>query len=89
MNARRAMVCAWVVGAVVVPGAVAQAATETSTPNDCIAMNGGDFKACNVGNSGRGDLPYLTPHSVARCIQLNGGDAIACRVGSVGGFYVA
>jgi roadblock/LC7 domain-containing protein len=28
------------------------------TPNDCIALNGGDFNACNVGNSGRGDLPY-------------------------------
>jgi hypothetical protein len=83
------MVCAWVVGAVVVPAAVAQAGTGTSTPSACIVMNGGDFKACNVGNSGRGDLPYLTPHSVAACIQLNGGDAIACRVGSVGGRYVA
>lgn len=28
------------------------------TPNDCIRLNGGDFNACNVGNSGRGDLPY-------------------------------
>jgi roadblock/LC7 domain-containing protein len=30
------------------------------TPNDCIRQNGGDFNACNVGNSGRGDLPYQT-----------------------------
>lgn len=30
----------------------------TWTPNDCIRLNGGDFNACNVGNSGRGDLPY-------------------------------
>jgi hypothetical protein len=82
------MVCAGVFGAVVVPGAVAQAAPETSTPNDCIVMNGGDFKACYVGNSGRGDLAYVTPHSVAGCIQLNQGDAIACRVGSRGGIYV-
>jgi len=28
------------------------------TPNSCIELNGGDFNACNVGNSGRGDLPY-------------------------------
>jgi len=28
------------------------------TPNDCIRINGGDYNACNVGNSGRGDLPY-------------------------------
>jgi hypothetical protein len=28
------------------------------TPNDCIRLNGGDYNACNVGNSGRGDLPY-------------------------------
>lgn len=29
------------------------------TPNDCIRRNGGDYNACNVGNRGRGDLPYL------------------------------
>ncbi len=28
------------------------------SPNDCIRINGGDYNACNVGNSGRGDLPY-------------------------------
>jgi hypothetical protein len=28
------------------------------TPNQCIRLNGGDYNACNVGNSGRGDLPY-------------------------------
>jgi Ni,Fe-hydrogenase III small subunit len=28
------------------------------TPNSCITVNGGDYNACNVGNSGRGDLPY-------------------------------
>jgi len=83
------MGCAWVVGVVLVPGAVAQAATETSTPDECIAMNGGDYKACDVGNRDRGDLPYVTPHSVAGCIHVNGGDAVACRVGSVGGVYVA
>ena len=51
-------------------------------------MNGGDFKAGNVGDSGRGDLPCVTPLSVAGCIQLNQGDAIACRIGSVAGFYL-
>jgi hypothetical protein len=30
------------------------------TPNDCVRMNQGDYIACNVGNSGRGDLPYHT-----------------------------
>ena len=89
MNARRAMVCACVVGAVVVPGPFAQAATETSTPDGCIVMYGGDFNACNVGHGSRGDLPYATLHSVAGCIQLNQGDAIACRVGSMRGVYVA
>jgi hypothetical protein len=81
------MVCAGVVGAFVVPGGGAQAATETSTPDGCIAMNGGDYKACNVGHGARGDLPYVTPHSVGECMQLNHGDSIACRVGSVGGVY--
>jgi hypothetical protein len=32
------------------------------TPNDCIRLNGGDYNACNVGNSGRGDLPHLPLH---------------------------
>lgn len=34
------------------------------TPNECILANGGDYNACNVGNSGRGDLPYrpVSPH---------------------------
>ena len=31
---------------------------QASTPNGCIVLNGGDYNACNVGNSGRGDLPY-------------------------------
>jgi hypothetical protein len=30
----------------------------SDTPNSCIALNQGDWNACNVGNSGRGDLPY-------------------------------
>jgi hypothetical protein len=29
-----------------------------TTPNACIIGNGGDYNACNIGNSGRGDLPY-------------------------------
>jgi hypothetical protein len=32
---------------------------EPVTPNECILLNGGDHNACNVDNSGRGDLPYL------------------------------
>lgn len=37
-------------------------ASKQWTPNDCVQMNQGDYVACNVGNSGRGDLPY---HSVS------------------------
>ncbi len=29
-----------------------------TTPSQCIIRNGGDHNACNVGNSGRVDLPY-------------------------------
>jgi hypothetical protein len=29
-----------------------------ASPSRCIQANGGDWNACNVGNSGRGDLPY-------------------------------
>jgi hypothetical protein len=29
-----------------------------ASPNRCIEINHGDWNACNVGNSGRGDLPY-------------------------------
>jgi hypothetical protein len=36
------------------------------TPNQCIRLNGGDYNACNVGNSGRGDLPYQLPGSPRR-----------------------
>jgi hypothetical protein len=66
------------------------AAASAGTPDTCIHMNGGDWNACDVGNAGRGDVPYvpvLRPHSVALCIQRNHGDAIACRVGAVNGFY--
>lgn len=31
---------------------------QPNTPNQCIRLNHGDYNACNVGNSGRGDLPY-------------------------------
>jgi hypothetical protein len=69
----------------------ASALPNQGSPNTCISMNGGDWNACDVGNAGRGDLPYvpvrLVPHSAALCIHLNQGDAIACRVGSVDGRY--
>jgi roadblock/LC7 domain-containing protein len=72
-QAKRIAVAAAVVAATASGAAVATAATSGSdakpahshsrqqsgwTPNDCIRVNGGDFNACNVGNSGRGDLPY-------------------------------
>jgi hypothetical protein len=36
------------------------------TPNDCIRLNGGDYNACNVGNSGRGDASYLPVFATGR-----------------------
>jgi hypothetical protein len=54
-----------------------------STPNACITVNGGDWNACNVGNSGRGDLPQLPPvgYSSNQCISRNEGDWNACNLG--------
>jgi hypothetical protein len=40
------------------PGPASSTTSRPWTPNDCIRLNHGDFNACNVGNSGRGDLPY-------------------------------
>jgi hypothetical protein len=55
------------------------------TPNSCVERNQGDWNACNVGNSGRGDLPYKpvmeTPNV---CIERNQGDWNACNVGNSG-----
>ena len=66
----------------------AQAATPTrqgNAPSQCIRLNHGDYNACNVGDSGRGDLPY---HHVAstpdECVRLNHGDYNACNVGNSG-----
>lgn len=48
----------------VAAGVASSPATPTrGTPNQCIRRNGGDYNACNVGNSGRGDLPYQPPSS--------------------------
>lgn len=41
------------------PAPISHSTSHAWTPNDCIRRNGGDYNACNVGNSGRGDLPYL------------------------------
>jgi hypothetical protein len=58
------------------------------TPNQCIAANHGDNNACNVGNSGRGDLGdrpmSSTAYSPNECIRRNGGDWNACNVGNSG-----
>ena len=60
----------------------------SDTPNSCIALNQGDWNACNVGNSGRGDLPYKpvasTPRTPNECIKINHGDWNACNVGNSG-----
>jgi hypothetical protein len=59
---------------------------QPQTPNECIRLNGGDYNACNVGNSGRGDLPYkvIQPRTPNECILLNRGDYNACNVGNSG-----
>jgi hypothetical protein len=76
------------IGAAASTAAATAAPLSAGSPDTCISMNGGDWNACNVGNAGRGDLPYVpSRHSVALCIDRNQGDAIACRVGSVDGFY--
>ena len=41
------------------PAAATASPVTPSTPNSCIIANGGDWNACNVGNSGQGDLSYL------------------------------
>jgi hypothetical protein len=61
---------------------------QPDTPNSCIERNHGDWNACNVGNSGRGDLPYKpvtnTPNTPNECIKRNHGDWNACNVGNSG-----
>ena len=66
-------------------------ASDTPTPNTptrCIQVNGGDYNACNVGASGRGDLRYRNvstkPYTPNDCIRVNGGDYNACNVGNSG-----
>ena len=67
-------------------GTAGHARTTVTTPNQCVLVNGGDYDACNVGNSGRGDLPYrVARHATPnQCVLLNGGDYNACNVGNRG-----
>jgi hypothetical protein len=81
------------VGAVLVFGTAPSLASPSPTgtpraptPDSCIRMNHGDYNACNVGNSGRGDRPYRpvkvdTPNA---CVKRNHGDYNACNVGNSG-----
>jgi hypothetical protein len=66
----------------------ARESQKPATPNACIKLNHGDFNACNVGNSGRGDLPYrpvtTKPYTPNDCIRINHGDYNACNVGNSG-----
>ena len=56
------------------------------TPSQCILLNHGDYNACNVGNSGGGNLPYRAVGSTLdECIRANHGDYNACNVGNSGG----
>ena len=77
---KAAMVAAGVLAIGSAAGAAAlptAAAASAATPDTCIMVNGGDWNACNVGNVGRGGVPYppaLRPHSVALCIDRNQGE---------------
>lgn len=59
-------------------------AMQHQTPSDCIQRNGGDWNACNVGHSGRGDAPFriTRPRTPDECILINAGDYNACAVGN-------
>jgi hypothetical protein len=53
----------------------------SASPDSCIAQNLGDWNACNVGNSSRGELPYKSvTESPNACIERNHGDWNACNV---------
>ena len=71
---------------VAVPATSTAAPPPPSIPDACITVNGGDWNACNVGNSGRGDLPYRSSvgYSLSQCIRRNAGDWTACGVGNHG-----
>jgi hypothetical protein len=57
----------------------------SDTPDSCIALNQGDWNACNVGNSGRGDQLHRSITNTPNvCIALNQGDWNACNVGNSG-----
>jgi hypothetical protein len=86
MITRLTVVLALATAVLAIPATSTAAPPPPSTPNACITVNGGDWNACNVGNSGRGDLPYRRPvgYSISQCIRRNGGDWNACSVGNRG-----
>ncbi len=86
MITRRAIGVALAIAILAFPSAGTATPPTPTTPNQCITLNGGDYNACNVGNSGRGDLPYrpVVDYSPNQCITLNGGDYNACNVGNSG-----
>ena len=84
MITRIASTLALAIAVFAVPATSTAAPVTPSTPNACITANGGDWNGCNVGNSGRGDLPYRprVGYSPNQCITRNGGDWNACNVGN-------
>jgi invasion protein IalB len=51
----------------------AQESQQPATPNSCIELNHGDFNACDVGTSGRGDLPYQRTARAEHPVDAAGG----------------
>ena len=86
MNTHRISVLALAAVLLASPAIASASPVTRATPNSCITANGGDWNACNVGNSGRGDLPYrpAVAYSPNQCITLNGGDWNACNIGNSG-----
>ena len=78
---------ALLLGAAVSMASATPTTPSRSTPDSCIELNQGDWNACNVGNSGAGNLPYRrvgAPRTPNECIELNQGDWNACNVGNSG-----
>ena len=83
-----AVAAALLVGAAPSLAATGSANPKSDTPTSCIERNHGDWNACNVGNSGSGNLPYTAaPRALTtpnQCIERNHGDWNACNVGNSG-----
>ena len=78
ITALAALASALLLGATPSLAATPGSTSHSGTPSSCIARNHGDVTACNVGNSGGGDLPYRyarAPRTPDECVKVNQGDS--------------